>query len=333
MLIERVDCTDEAACHEVMVAAELADDPDGPRMSLRVFRGWLAVGWIGNPTEAWLAREPDGTVSGCYLLDLPDKENARRAMLWMLVVRPDRRRRGIGRELLRHAAGRAAANGRDELAGGALRGTPGEAFARTLGSEPETVEARRVLDLGKLPPGRAGELRAQAAAFAAGYSLLCWDGLVPEDQLAGVADVLTALSDAPHGTAEDEEWDAERVRSRSNGILPVLGLQRHSIAARHDASGELAALTSVAIDPGVPGWGFQEATAVTRKHRGRRLGLLVKSAMLELLAEAEPQLERIVTGNAASNAHMIAVNEALGYEVFGPPADWWLLPVTKAQAA
>jgi RimJ/RimL family protein N-acetyltransferase len=46
--------------------------------------------------------------------------------------------------------------------------------------------------------------------------------------------------------------------------------------------------------------------------------MLVKAAMLEWLAEAEPGLERIVTGNAAANEHMIAVNEALGYEVMEP---------------
>jgi hypothetical protein len=40
--------------------------------------------------------------------------------------------------------------------------------------------------------------------------------------------------------------------------------------------------------------------------------------MLEWLASAEPKAERVATGNAASNEHMIAVNEALGYEVVEP---------------
>jgi len=57
---------------------------------------------------------------------------------------------------------------------------------------------------------------------------------------------------------------------------------------------------------------------VTRPHRGHRLGLLVKSVILEWLASAEPRVERVATGNAASNEHMIAVNEALGYEVVEP---------------
>ena len=76
--------------------------------------------------------------------------------------------------------------------------------------------------------------------------------------------------------------------------------------------------------PEAPGWGFQELTAVTRPHRGHRLGLLVKVAMLDLLAVAEPGLERIVTGNAAANDHMIAINADLGFRVLDHWPSWQL---------
>ena len=100
-------------------------------------------------------------------------------------------------------------------------------------------------------------------------------------------------------------------------------MRHYSLAARHDASGDLAALTQMAVDPADPGWGHQLITAVISKHRGHRLGLLVKTAMLELLASTEPQLERISTWNAETNRHMIAVNQVIGYTVLGPPnTDW-----------
>jgi hypothetical protein len=35
------------------------------------------------------------------------------------------------------------------------------------------------------------------------------------------------------------------------------------------------------------------------------------------------QLERIDTWNAAANKHMIAINEALGFEITGKPARSW----------
>jgi hypothetical protein len=40
-----------------------------------------------------------------------------------------------------------------------------------------------------------------------------------------------------------------------------------------------------------------------------------------------PRLERIETGNAAANSYMIAVNEALGYEVVEPGLRLFSLPV------
>jgi hypothetical protein len=61
---------------------------------------------------------------------------------------------------------------------------------------------------------------------------------------------------------------------------------------------------------------------VTRPHRGHRLGLLLKLAMLELVAEREPQVARILTGNNEQNHHMIAINEELGFEVLERWPSW-----------
>jgi hypothetical protein len=65
----------------------------------------------------------------------------------------------------------------------------------------------------------------------------------------------------------------------------------------------------------VPGWGFQYLTAVLAGHRGHRLGLLVKTANLELVLGHEPGLRSIVTGNAGPNDHMITINDMLGFRV------------------
>jgi hypothetical protein len=46
--------------------------------------------------------------------------------------------------------------------------------------------------------------------------------------------------------------------------------------------------------------------------------MLVKTAMLDWLAVEEPALRHIVTGNAAVNRYMIAINEELGYELLPP---------------
>jgi RimJ/RimL family protein N-acetyltransferase len=97
--------------------------------------------------------------------------------------------------------------------------------------------------------------------------------------------------------------------------IAARGTRWYSAAAVEHASGEVAAVTQVNVQPGQPEWGWQAITAVTKQHRGHRLGLLVKIAMLELLAEREPALRHIVTSNAEQNEYMVAVNELLGYQV------------------
>jgi hypothetical protein len=78
------------------------------------------------------------------------------------------------------------------------------------------------------------------------------------------------------------------------------------------------------VDPLDADSAFQELTAVARPHRGHRLGLLVKAAMLELLAAHEPQLTQIVTLTAEDNEHMNAINTELGFEILERQLSWEL---------
>ncbi|MGH3258710.1 MAG: GNAT family N-acetyltransferase [Streptosporangiaceae bacterium] len=91
------------------------------------------------------------------------------------------------------------------------------------------------------------------------------------------------------------------------------------------------------VDPARRRLGFGRALLRHAAERaladGRRL--LVKLAMLDWLAEAEPGRRWIITGNAETNEHMIAINEALGYQPFGRPVLSFEVPaadVTGAQS-
>jgi GNAT superfamily N-acetyltransferase len=332
MSIVRGDASDRAttqACFEAVRAAGEADDPFGPPWSLQRMRGWLE--YPTEPAETWIcADETTGAVAGWYYIILPERENRDRAYMY-LTVRPSSRRRGIGTALLGHAAGRAAAAGRSVLGSGAFQGSAGAAFAARVGATAGLVEARRVLAVGKIPAGRVASLRERAAQAAAGYSLVSWDGRTPEEYLARYAEVENAMGDAPHDVGEEHSvWDADRVREQIDDLRERQSRHVYTLAALHAASGEMAAVTAVEADPDNPEWGHQLLTAVTRPHRGHRLGLLVKTAMLDWLAAAKPRLERIVTGNAAVNQHMIAINEELGYELLEPLAQSFELAVADA---
>jgi GNAT superfamily N-acetyltransferase len=339
MRIKRADQADAdtiRACFEVFLAAERVDEPDGPFFTEQPFRGWLTVGWGGDPREIWQAEGTaegpvEGTVPGWYRLELPDLENLDQAYL-TLVVHPAQRRRGIGRALLRHAAARAAANGRTVLNAQARLASDGAPFARSVGAECGLVDVQRVMDVRAAGDDQLARLRAAAEEKAAGYSLVSWTGPVPEDFLDQAAALFASLNDAPHDPQDAPAvWDAQRVRERVNDLRPHYGMRTYAVAAV-SGDGEPAAVTEVAVDPADPGWGHQMLTGVTRAHRGHRLGLLVKIAMVEWLKAAEPQLERIQTWNAESNRYMIAVNEALGYTILGAPASSWKLDVAAALA-
>lgn len=333
MRILRVDPGDAATvrkCFEVQEAARQAEDPLGPPETERVLRIFLAEGWEANPCEAWLCLSGEAAL-GWYWLELPDKENLHRGTI-VIAVRPQPGH-DVERALLRHAAERAAAHGRTILSLIARQGTSLDAFLISVGSTPVHVEARRVLDIRAAPPGHFAALRATAARHAEGYSLVRWSGVTPDEHLDGVAQVLNAMNDAPHEEgAEDAVWDADRVRERADSSMVRMKVRGYSVAAVHDATGEMAALTQLEVDPDAPEWGHQGLTAVTRPHRGHRLGLLVKATMLEWLADAEPQVHHIQTGNADVNQPMIAVNEALGFRILDPSWDWRELPVATALA-
>lgn len=327
MRITRWDGEDQHAfdgCFAVERAAHQADDPAGPPRSARELRTFLSGADGDAVTETWFAAGDQDVLGWCRLY-LPNRENLDLALLG-LVVHPGHRCRGTGTMLLRHAAGRAAAHGRVRLACELLQGGAGAAFAAAAGARAGVAEARRVLDVTRIPPGRIAGLRESAARAAAGYTLVTWTGEIPEEYLGGVAYVHEALNDAPWDF-EAPRWDAERVREEINRRVRRSGNRFYSVAAVHGATGQMAALTALSVAPEVPEWGLQNLTAVARPHRGHRLGMLVKAAMMERLATAEPDMRMIQTGNANANTHMIAINDQLGYELFRPSSQFYTIDV------
>src|ERR1700761_3053219 len=99
--------------------------------------------------------------------------------------------------LLRYAAAR----GRFRLAARELlQGGAGAAFAAAAGAKAGVAEARRVLDVTRVPPGRFAELRGGAVRAAARYSLVTWTGEVPRSTSAG------SPSSARHCTTRPGTW-------------------------------------------------------------------------------------------------------------------------------
>jgi GNAT superfamily N-acetyltransferase len=312
------------SCHRLVQQCLRADQPaDQPEWSLASFTAKWVDGFDGSPQESWAGTDTSGAVVGCYLLTLPSRVNLSRAVV-VLRVTPVQRRAGIGTALLRHCADRARLAGRTQLAGAAWDGSTGAAFAAAVGATAGIADVHRSLRFDDDVRAKLPRLRREAEERAAGYSVLSWGGETPEDLLEQVARVRAALADAPRNAGvEFSAWDADRIRSLERLILER-GMSHYTVAARHDASGQLAAITQMITDPGAPDTGIQQVTAVLPAHRGRRLGLLVKVAMLELLTAAAPDIRCFVTDNAGANEHMIAINAQLGFEISGVTRNWEL---------
>ena len=325
MRIEQFDArTDDdrlAACHQITVSGHAEDDPNVPEVSWRRFQAWWRYGFASEPVETWLATEDDGQPAGCYLLWLPERENRQNAFISLTVARA-RRRQGAGTVLVGHAAARAEQAGRTLLMSDTRVGAPGTAFAEARGARAGLQEVRRVLDVDAGLLAKAAGLRASAEQHAAGYSLRSWSGMTPADLLEQACALHNAMEDAPHDDSfEPLRWDPDRLRKEEQQDIEA-GLRLNSVAALATGSGGMAALTQVYVDPDQADWAYQGVTAVTRAHRGHRLGMLVKTAMLQRLSELEPRVRAIETGNAATNEYMIAVNEQLGFRITDTFQNW-----------
>jgi len=327
VIIERFDPHSETsklrACFDMTKAGWPIDRPGEPGWAYDSFVGKWARGFDPAPQQSWLATDDTGVPVACYLLQLPDRENLTMATC-TVVVDPARRRAGIGTKIIDHCSEQARRAGRSRLKGYAREDSPGAAFAAALGARPGIEEVDRALEVDAALTARIPDLRASAEPYAAGYSLVSWVGPTPDEYVDDMVRVTATIADAPRDEGiEPPLWDADRLRHSEQTMIENR-ITGYVVAARHDATGRLAALTAIVTEADTPDWAFQQLTGVLPDHRGHRLGLLLKIAMLDLLAHHDPKIRHIQTGNAGANAHMIAINEQLGYTVLAVHRGWEL---------
>lgn len=318
----RPDERDLAGALAVQEAARHVDHPLSAGTTMTPFRASLRHGHDGDPPETAVTHDGDGRVVGVLEVDFPTWDNTHLASV-EATVDPRVRRQGLGRALFTHGAELARRRGRRVLLSFCLDGTPGPDFLKAMGLEQALEEIIRRLDVAALDREWLEREYRAALPHAAAYELVRLTAPAPDDLIPRLAEMTAAINDAPTGTLEidDEKFPPERIRAYEEAQL-ARDRRFYRVVARHRDSGALAGHTVALVDRERPWLASQHDTSVVRAHRGHRLGLLLKAEMLRWLCEREPQVRTMDTGNAADNAHMIAVNEQLGYRMIARGLEW-----------
>lgn len=312
-------------------AAQAADAPHLDPVGEAHVRRRHAYGWDMHPTHRLLVTYAGEVLAGYAEIGISHWDNPDLAFI-DLEVHPEHRGRGLGAALFRQVELTTGEMGRNRVLADAWLDSPRQGFLHRRGLTLGMVAAQRRLrfadliwaDLDRADLDRAGlsALLAQAETASSDYELVDLPNPAPPDLVPDLLAVHTAINDSPLDdlVLEDDAWPAERVRAYEQAMA-ARGFRLHRLLAKRRSDGAPAGQTVVVVDGDRPWIASQEDTAVVAAHRGHKLGLRLKIAMLQLLADREPQVRYIDTWNAESNRHMLAVNDALGCVVVGRSAE------------
>lgn len=261
------------------------------------------------------ASDGDGIV-GAMLVELPLKEDLDTVSV-EIDVPPAHRRQGVGTELWQWARRFAADNGRrifqSELfvpEGTSLTSWPGGSFALAQGFTSKNVEDHLVTSL---PFDEQLLVEIEGVGGAAGYEIVSWVGLCPEDRLDTLADMYTVMSqDVPTGelSRETQVWDADRIQENQTRLgRNYLAITSLAMASTGAPAGYTEILIPLEDEENV----LQESTLVLRRHRGHGLGAMLKAANLRRLAGHEGPRTALHTWTELDNAAMQRVNARFGF--------------------
>ena len=306
---------DVARASDFLADALAVDVPWVVPMTPAIRQEFWSNGWDGEPPQVFVM-ERDGEIVGWGQLELPQRDNTHLA--WVnVIVAPTHRREGLGTAMFEHLEQLAREAGRTSIGTDAWESEAAVAFTARHGLERKSQSIQRRLYPKQADPDLIAKYVEDAQRAAEDYELVRVFGRTPDDMVDAVVAITGAINDAPTDDLdiEDEVFSVERLRAYEDTNLAMGRL--YTLYARHRESGELAGKTIVAVETDRPHRGHQHDTSVVSEHRGHRLGLLLKAAMMQWLAEEEPQVEEIDTWNAESNDHMIGINEQLGYVIMG----------------
>jgi GNAT superfamily N-acetyltransferase len=303
-------------------ATQAVDAPSAVPFQADSLRLELLHGWDDRQVDI-LALAVDGEdVAGWGTARFSYWDNPTVADL-SLDVHPDHQRRGLGTDLLELLRRCSAERGRERLDTYGWAGSGSEHFLPARGFRVAQHTVQRRIYPARVDWSNIDLLLTNATTISEAYELVPLVGRTPPDMVDDLVDVWAAINDAPLDElrTEPDEFSVARLQAFDTA-MSARRQEVYRFLARSREDGAWAGHTVVCLDRHRPGVAFQEDTTVVSSHRGHRLGIRLKTAMLQWLRDAEPELTTIDTWNAVSNTHMIAVNEAIGCQVVNHGIVW-----------
>lgn len=231
-------------------------------------------------------------------------------------VRPEHRRKGIGSlwlgvaaELMdRHGATVLGVDGEIE---------PAHAFIAWMGAKAKLTNVVSRLKLSDVDWTMLERWVREGPERSPRSTLEVYDGRLPEELWAELAPQLSdLLNTMPRGDLDQGDVVVTVDRMRYwHERMEASGELQHSVLTR-EPDGVMSAFTAVSWAPHRRRVAHQEFTGVRPDARGRGLGKWVKAVMLLHLRQLHPDLEYVLTDNAESNAPMLSINRAIGFQPY-----------------
>jgi len=309
----------------------LEQRPEDPPTPIDVIAQWLRSRPPGQWRVVFVARDRDGELAGYGVgaRNLKDTQNAH--IRWSeIAVKPQHRRRGLGRALFARILGsfEGQGDGLMVISETTDRVPSGQAFAQAIGAKPGLPMKLNQLDLAAVDRAKVAEW---SKAGPPGYRLERIDDTVSEELVKPYIEASEGINDMPRGDIAFNDWKLTEAQIRQReSFFKQAGLTWWLLLAIDDQTGAGVGFTEVEFNPNDPHAIQQEGTAVVAAHRGHGIGLWLKAVMLGRILADRPDSRFIRTGNANVNVQMLAINEKLGF-TYAWQSTLWQLPIADAR--
>jgi mycothiol synthase len=302
------------------------EKPDDPPRSLEASianaKGWKLLEHA--KLEVWDLWEGDTIMAELFAAVSLDDENKHLVDADVNVLKPYRQQ-GFSKPLLTKLTEIAESYQRTLVISHTNSRVPaGAVFAEHLGARKGIETHTNQLELADIDKALLEAWIDNAKTSADEFEMGVWTSY-PEEEIDAIARMIEVMNTAPRDNLDVNDWKVTPEMLRQfDAYNKVQGVEFWMMYIRHTPSGELAGYTQTFWDPENPENLGQGDTGVLPQYRGHGLGKWLKAAMIQKVLAERPVVKRIRTGNADSNAPMLAINHALGFKPYIAETVWQL---------